>query len=170
MMKKIITNGNLNKYTCLIYFICACLHIVVSNTYCVPYVALCCQFSWIVHFWLALRYSLMFIYTNQKGKMRLWKESFNSDGQQFHHINKTNDHLSPKITEHKKDHDIWCLKSKIIEDKKTMTYDVWNLKLLKIKKTMTYDVWNLKLLNIKKTMTWCLKPKITEHKKDHDIW
>jgi hypothetical protein len=42
----------------LIYLICACLYIVMSNTYCI----LCCQFlSEIVHFWVTLRYSLTFI-------------------------------------------------------------------------------------------------------------
>jgi hypothetical protein len=44
--------------TCLIYFICVCLRIVVSNTYCVVFLfcfffvlcTLCCQFLWIVFF------------------------------------------------------------------------------------------------------------------------
>jgi hypothetical protein len=36
----------------------------------------------------------------------LWKESFNSDDQQFHKINKTNIHLSHELVEHKTDHDI----------------------------------------------------------------
>jgi hypothetical protein len=46
----------------------ACLRIVVSKTYCVVFLLLffvfcnlCCQFLWIVHFWLPLRYSLTFI-------------------------------------------------------------------------------------------------------------
>ena len=53
--------------SCLIYIICICLCIVVSNTYCVfalfffVLCTLCCQFLWIVHFWLSLWYSLMFI-------------------------------------------------------------------------------------------------------------
>ena len=54
---------------CLIYVICVCLRIVVPNTYCVVffvlfYFVLCtpyCQFLWIVHFWLPLRYSLTFM-------------------------------------------------------------------------------------------------------------
>jgi hypothetical protein len=48
-----------------IYVMCVCLHIVVSNTYCLVYFfvlwTLCCQFFWIVRFWLPLRYSLTFI-------------------------------------------------------------------------------------------------------------
>ena len=32
----------------------------------------------------------------------LWKESLNSDSQQFCHINKTNNHLSPQLIEEKK--------------------------------------------------------------------
>ena len=51
--------------SCLIYVICVCLCKVVSNTYCVVFLfsfffvlyTLCCQFLWIVHFWLPLRYS-----------------------------------------------------------------------------------------------------------------
>jgi hypothetical protein len=39
---------------CLIYVICVCLHIVVSNAYCIVFFlllcALCCQFLWIVLF------------------------------------------------------------------------------------------------------------------------
>ena len=40
---------------------------IVSNTYCVVFLfffvlcTLCCQFLWVVHFWLPLRYYLMFI-------------------------------------------------------------------------------------------------------------
>jgi hypothetical protein len=51
-----------DKYTLFV-----CLRIVVSNT-CVVLLfffflcTLCYQFLWIVHFWLPLRYSLMFIY------------------------------------------------------------------------------------------------------------
>ena len=50
--------------SCLINVICVCLPIVASNTYCVFLVmcTLCCQFLWIVHFWLPLQYSLTFIY------------------------------------------------------------------------------------------------------------
>jgi hypothetical protein len=51
---------------CLICVICFCLRIVVSNTYCVVFFfvlcTVCCQFLWIVPFWLPLRYSLTFIY------------------------------------------------------------------------------------------------------------
>ena len=51
---------------CLIYFICICLRILVSNTYCVVFLICfstsCCQFLWIVHFLLPLRNSLAFIY------------------------------------------------------------------------------------------------------------
>ena len=52
-------------------FVCLC--IVVSNTYCVVFLfclssfllcTLCCQSLWIVHFWLPLRHSLMFIYNH----------------------------------------------------------------------------------------------------------
>jgi len=56
----------------LIYVICVCLRIVVSNTYCVVFLlclssscVLCtlfCQFLWIVHYWLPIRFSLTFIY------------------------------------------------------------------------------------------------------------
>ena len=42
------------RYLCLFV-------IVVSNTYCVVLCTLCCQFLWIVRFWLPLRYSLTFI-------------------------------------------------------------------------------------------------------------
>jgi hypothetical protein len=42
-----------------------CLRIVVSNTYCVLFLfcfsSSCCQFLWIVHFWLPLRCYLTFI-------------------------------------------------------------------------------------------------------------
>ena len=53
---------------CLIYVICVCLRLVAPNSYCV--VSLFCLSSscvpcftglWIVHFWLPLRYSAMFI-------------------------------------------------------------------------------------------------------------
>jgi hypothetical protein len=44
----------------LFHVICVCLHVVVFNTYCVVLYfvlcTLCCQFLWIVHFWLPLRY------------------------------------------------------------------------------------------------------------------
>ena len=44
--------------SCPIYVICVCLRIVVSVIYCVVPCAICCQFLWIVHFRLPLRYSL----------------------------------------------------------------------------------------------------------------
>ena len=50
------------------YFLCVYLRIVVSNTYCVFVLfsfvlcTLCCQFLWIVLFWLPLRYCLTFIH------------------------------------------------------------------------------------------------------------
>jgi len=44
---------------------CICYLLVVSITYCVVFFfvlcSLCCQFLWIVYFWLPLRYSLTFI-------------------------------------------------------------------------------------------------------------
>ena len=55
----------------LVCVVCICLRVVVPGTSCVVLyfwfvfvsfcVPLCCQFLWIVHFWLALRYSLIFI-------------------------------------------------------------------------------------------------------------
>jgi hypothetical protein len=62
---------------CVIYVICAYLFIVVSNTYYVVFllclssacVPPCCQFLWIVHFWLALRYSLPFMTNHWTFKM-----------------------------------------------------------------------------------------------------
>ena len=94
MMKKIITNGNLNKYTdvCRRAHALFTLFVLVCIQWCPTHivypmlpVSLDCpfliapsvfsnvylQFPWIVHFLLPLRYSLMFIYTNQKGNMRL---------------------------------------------------------------------------------------------------
>ena len=62
------------------YVVCVCLHIVVSNTYyvlflfCVLFVLCtqCCQFLWIVHFWLPLRYSLKFIHLSKANLRLLW--------------------------------------------------------------------------------------------------
>jgi len=58
------------KGACLIYVICVCLRIVVSNTYCVVFFfvlcTLCCQFLWIILFRLSLRYSLTFITNTTK--------------------------------------------------------------------------------------------------------
>jgi hypothetical protein len=53
-----------------IYVIYLCLPIVVSNTYCVVFLfclscvlcTLCCQCLWIVHYWLPLWYSLLFVW------------------------------------------------------------------------------------------------------------
>ena len=53
---------------CLVYVICVCLRIVVSNTYCVMFLllffmcTLCSQFFRIVHLWLLFRYFLTFHY------------------------------------------------------------------------------------------------------------
>ena len=51
----------------LFTFVCVCLRIVVSNTYCVVFFfvlcTLCCQFLQIVYFCLPLRYSLTFMYS-----------------------------------------------------------------------------------------------------------
>ena len=58
--------------SCLIYVICVCLCVMVSNTFCVVFFfilcSLCCQFLWIVHLWLLLPYSLTCIYIIQ------WKD------------------------------------------------------------------------------------------------
>ena len=52
------------RYLCLLAFsgvqhIWCCVFVLVFFVLC----TLCCQFLWIVHFWLPLRYSLAFIYT-----------------------------------------------------------------------------------------------------------
>jgi hypothetical protein len=70
-INSIFHDCQISRFVCLIYVICACLHVVVSNTYCMFIVflflffivlcTLCCQFLCIVHFWLPLRYSLTFI-------------------------------------------------------------------------------------------------------------
>ena len=57
---------HLRSQSWLVYDVCVCLRIVMSNTYCVVFFALfffvlcalCCQFLWTVLFWLPLRYSL----------------------------------------------------------------------------------------------------------------
>ena len=54
------------RTSCLIFFICACLRIVVSNSYCVVFFVLCtlcCQFLLIVHFYCPffIAYSLTLI-------------------------------------------------------------------------------------------------------------
>ena len=59
----------LQDESCLINVICVCLYIVISSNilccvFVVFFLVLCTlgwQFLWIVHFWLALRYSLTFI-------------------------------------------------------------------------------------------------------------
>ena len=56
--------------SCLIYVICACLRIVLYNTYCFGFCissscvlyTQCCQFLWVVHSWLPIRYSLKVIF------------------------------------------------------------------------------------------------------------
>ena len=59
--------------SCLIYVICVCLRIVVSNSYCAAVFLFClssvcvlctkcCQFLWIIYFWLPFQYFLTFIY------------------------------------------------------------------------------------------------------------
>ena len=61
----VFTSYCLKESSCLIYVICVCLRIVVSNTYCVVFYSSCVphltSFFWIVHFWLPLRYSLKLI-------------------------------------------------------------------------------------------------------------
>ena len=59
----VFTSSCLLKDSCLIYIIYVCLRIVVSNAlyavslFCFFFVlyTLCCQFLWVVHFWLPLR-------------------------------------------------------------------------------------------------------------------
>jgi len=57
-------HASLYEGSCLIYVICVCFaytHIVLC--FCFVFFVLCtllCQFLWIVHFWLPLRYSLRF--------------------------------------------------------------------------------------------------------------
>jgi hypothetical protein len=66
----VLTSNYLQEYSCLIYVICVCLRIVVSNTYCVVFLfclsSSCCQFLRIANFWLTLRYSLTYIYIKSK--------------------------------------------------------------------------------------------------------
>jgi hypothetical protein len=71
LLKVALITKHQSYQSCLIYVICGCLRIVVSNTYCVFvlfFIVLCalyCQFRWIVPlFWLPLRHSLTFIYHN----------------------------------------------------------------------------------------------------------
>ena len=61
----VLTSSCLQQVSSLIYVFSVCLLIAVSNTYCVVLCfclfvfilcTLCCQFLWIVHFWLPLRY------------------------------------------------------------------------------------------------------------------
>ena len=61
-------DSSLPLVVCLIYVICVCLRRVVFNTLCCVFdlyffilYTLCCQFLWIVHFLLPLRYSLKLI-------------------------------------------------------------------------------------------------------------
>ena len=61
----VLSTSCLYTGSCLIYDMCDLLSIVVSNTYCVVFFffvcTLCCQFLWMGHFLLPLRYSLTFI-------------------------------------------------------------------------------------------------------------
>jgi hypothetical protein len=50
---------------CLIKVICVCLHIVVSNAYCVVFLFCFPSSLWIVPFWLLLLYYLTFIPSGQ---------------------------------------------------------------------------------------------------------
>ena len=62
----LFTSSCLWEGSCLIYVICDCLRIVVSNTYCGVFLfclssscvlcTQCCQFLWIVRSWLNLRF------------------------------------------------------------------------------------------------------------------
>jgi hypothetical protein len=71
---KITKCWGLSKHegSCYIYVICVCLHIVVSNTYCVVYLfcfsSSCSHLLWIVQFLLAFRSYLTFIWINSCGK------------------------------------------------------------------------------------------------------
>ena len=60
----VFTFSCLEESSCLIYVICICLRKVVL-LFCLSssffLCARCCQFLWIVHFWLPLQYSLAFI-------------------------------------------------------------------------------------------------------------
>ena len=75
----------------LVYVVCVCLRIMVSNTYCVVFCffffvlyTLCCQFLCIVHFWLPFRCSLAFIIYKTLENIRIeqheshWKLRVNS--------------------------------------------------------------------------------------------
>ena len=61
---KAMFSSSLPLKSCLIYVICVCLRIVVFNTLHILrcfFPSSCCQFLWIVHFWLPLRYSRTFM-------------------------------------------------------------------------------------------------------------
>jgi len=69
----VFTPSGLWEGSCLIYVICVCLRIVVSNSYCAAVFLFClssvcvlctkcCQFLWIIYFWLPFQYFLTFIY------------------------------------------------------------------------------------------------------------
>jgi hypothetical protein len=89
--------------SCLPYIIWICLHIVVSNTYCVvfffvffpscvPYI--CCQFLWIVHFWLPLQCSLTYfisfqIFIWQSIKTNLFVPVTNQNMNFYHHMSRS---------------------------------------------------------------------------------
>ena len=57
----VFPSSYLQEVSCLIYVICICLRIMMSNTYCVVFLVLfvfvftlCCQFLWIVLFWYSV--------------------------------------------------------------------------------------------------------------------
>ena len=68
-----------------LFYFCVCLCIVVSNTYCVVFLfhlfsscilcTPCCQFLWIVHFWLPLRFSLTFFALGRIRMQAFWWHS-----------------------------------------------------------------------------------------------
>jgi hypothetical protein len=71
----------------VLFTLFVCLHIMVSNTYCVVFLfcfsSSCCQFLRIVHFWLFLRYSLKFINHNGRvfceNNIDTWSNCYHSD-------------------------------------------------------------------------------------------
>ena len=83
----------------LIYVSCVYLRVVVSNIYfivlcCVllffVLCTLCCQFLWIVNFWLLLRYSLSFIYLNNLLILALNQLRANGTQQKAHQLQLNN--------------------------------------------------------------------------------
>ena len=86
----VFTSSSLLEGSCLIYVIYVYLHIVVSNTYCVVVLfclssscvlcTQCCQFFWIVHSWLPLRFSLVYLHLPMQSLCvcHLWNWEFDS--------------------------------------------------------------------------------------------